>query len=326
MSTPVAPQPAERPPLSPEAKRRRSWWIAGGAAAAAALLFGIGLYRYQWNGGVSQVVTKVLPYPAAIVNGRVIRWSDFQEDLTVLRQFYEDERKRAAPGSAFPSEEEMKTRVLDRMIKDQLAAELADRYGITVTSEDVKKTYEGTILDQAALDTTTGKARAEARAADTLQQLYGLRPAQFQNRILHPFLVRQRLEAAVTQDDALNAEKRKKAEEALAELQAGKAFKDVAIAYSEDPNVATTFGDRGLIGSGLLPKEVEDAAFALKAGETSEVIKSVFGYHVLRVTDRQEKDGKVEKVRLYEILVKPIQLDDYLEAQKKTASIILFVH
>jgi hypothetical protein len=47
---------------------------------------------------------------------------------------------------------------------------------------------------------------------------------------------------------------------------------------------------------------------------------------VLRVIDRQESGGTVFKVKLQEILVRPIQLDDYLEAQKKTASITVFVH
>jgi parvulin-like peptidyl-prolyl isomerase len=99
----------------------------------------------------------------------------------------------------------------------------------------------------------------------------------------------------------------------------------VALAFSEDPSAAATGGDRGLIGRGLLPPEVEAAAFALEDGATSEVVKSVFGYHVLRVTGRQEQGGETVKVKLQEILVRPVQLDDWLEAQKKTASIIVFV-
>lgn len=330
MSAPATP-PKDEQPLRHDAPsasrpRRRILWIAAGASVALAALFGFCLYRYQWRGGVAEVVTKVLPYPAAIVDGRVIRYSDFQDDLTVLERFYQSQRDSAAPGSVFPSEAEMKQRVLDQLIKDQLAEELAARYSIVVTSDDVAKAYDTTILDQAALGTPSGKAKAESRAADTLRQMYDLRPSQFKTDILQPFLVRQKLQTAIQDDETLNAENRKKAEAALAELKAGKPFKDVALAYSEDPSVSSTGGDRGMIGSGLLPPEVEAAAFALKPGETSGVVKSAFGYHVLRVTDRQEDKGKVVKVHLYEILVRPIQLDDYLEAQKKSASIITFVH
>jgi len=310
----------------PDEPRNRVAWIAGGAVLALFLAFGIGIYRYGWKGGLTQVVTNVLPYPAAIVEGRVIRYAEYQEDLAVLERFYEAERGRAAPGSVFPSEEELKSRVLDRLIKDQLAAAMAERYGAVVSSDDVKDAYDSTILEQSALKESGGKARAEARAAETLEELYGLRPSQFKTRVLHPFLVRQKLEEAIREDDALNVEKRKKAEAALSELQSGKDFKDVALAYSEDPAVTTNEGDRGVIGRGLLAPEVEAAAFALGDGETSGVVKSQFGYHVLRVVDHQTQNGATTKVHLQEILVRPIQLDDYLEAQKKTASIIIFVH
>lgn len=321
---PVRPEPLihhGRPP-----RGRRVYAIIAAVFAALIFAFGFGLYRYGWNGGVTQIVTTVLPYPAAIVEGRAIRFSDYRNNLVVLQRFYEAERERAAPGSLFPSEAELKERVLDRLIKDQLAFVLAERYDIVVTSDAVRDAYEATILDQSSLDSPTGKAKAEARAAETLDELYGLRPSQFKNRVLHPFLIRQKLEQAIQNDAELNAEKKKKAESALAELNAGKDFRDVALAYSEDPNAAGTGGERGMIGRGLLPPEVEEAAFALKPGETSGIVKSALGYHVLRVTDRQESSGRVLKVKLQEILVRPIQLDDYLEAQKKTASITIFVH
>ncbi len=328
---PVPPIPPKNPqPLihhgEPPVSRRRLYGLIGGAVAVFLLVFGFGLYRYNWHGGVTQLVTTVLPYPAAIVEGRIIRYSEYQDDVNVLQRFYEAERGRAAQGSVFPTEAEIKARVLDRLIKDQLAFVLADRYHVVVTSEDARSAYETTILDQSALGTSTGKAKAEAQAADTLDKMYGLRPSEFKNRVLHPFLVRQRLETAIQNDEALNAEKKKKAEAALAELKAGKAFKDVAMAYSEDTNVAATGGERGMIGRGLLAPDVEAAAFALKPGETSGVVKSPLGYHVLRVTDRQEINGQITRVQLEEILVRPIQIDDYLEAQKKTASITVFVH
>lgn len=323
MSDPVIPQPA--PPTAP-IDRRRAYAIAGGIFVLALAVFSFGLYRYQWRGGAVEIVTSVLPYPAAIVEGRVIRYSEYQEDLAVLEKFYDAERTRAVSGSVFPSSEELKQRVLDRLVKDRMAEALADRYHVVVSSDDVKKAYDTTILDQASIGTANGKARAEANAAATLKDLYGLEPSQFKTRILYPFLIRQKLETAIHDDESLNAEKRKKAEAALSELKDGKAFKDVALAYSEDPSVAATGGDRGLIGRGLLPPEVEAAAFALKDSETSGVIKSQFGYHVVRVVDHQTQNGATAKVHLQEIMVRPIQLDDYLQAQQKTASIVIFVH
>ncbi len=326
MPIPAASQDAEPKVAAPWFARRRTWLFLFVFGSAASAIFGLFLYRYQWRGGVAEIVTKALPYPAAIVEGRVIRYSDFQDELSALRRFYDAERDRAPSGSAFPDEAELKRRVLDRLVKDTLAEALASRYGIVVTAEDVAARYDATVIDQSALASPNGKAKAEARAADTLRQMYGLRPSQFKTDILRPSLIRQKLEKAIQDDEALNAENRKKAEKALSELKSGKAFKDVALAYSEAADVGTTLGDRGEIGRGLLAPEVETAAFGLSPGETSGVVKSPFGYHVLRVTERQEQGGKVTKVHLYEILVRPIRLDDYLEARKKTASIILFIH
>lgn len=305
---------------------RRRWpWIAGAALAVVLVFFGLGIYRFGWNGRVTRIVTEILPYPAAIVEGRVIRYSDYRKDLEVLERFYKNESERSGGGLYFANPEELKQRVLDRLIKDQLAYALAESYRLVVSSDDVKRVYDSTILDQTLLADAGGKAIAEAKAAETLDDLYGLRPSQFKMRILHPFLTRQKLEVAIHKDLALNVEKLKKAEAAHKELVSGKSFSEVALAYSEDSAVSAAGGDRGMISRGMLPAEVESAAFALKDGEISDVLKSGSGYHILLVTDRQEVNGEILKLRLREILIRPVRLDDYLEVQKKTASITIFV-
>lgn len=316
--------PRSENPAPPVRRIRPGWLVAGGIAVLLAV-FAFGIYRYGWDGAVTQIVSRVVPYPAALVEGRVIRYADFQEDLDVLRRFYEGQRASALPGSRFPEEAELRTRVLERLIKDELAAALAGRYGIAVTSDDVRSAYESTILDQTSLGTAGGKARAEARAESTLRDLYGLDSGTFKTRILHPFLVRQQLEAAIMADDALNAEKIRKAEEAAAALKAGAAFKEVAGKYSEDPSAAATGGERGWLGKGLMPREVEETAKALKVGEVSGVVRSPLGFHVIRLAGR-EGEGDGLRLKVQEILVRPIRLDDYLEAQRKTASVIVFVH
>lgn len=308
-------------------KRVNKWWVIGAVAAFLLVLFGFGIYRWSWHGGVVRMVTTVLPYPAAIVDGAVIRYGDFEENVLILERFYEEERKRVPAGSIIPDAATIRSRVLDRMIRDRLAENLAAREGVSVGSSDVRKAYDASILDQAGRESDAGRARAELRAEDTLSSLYGLTPSQFKDRMLRPFLVRQKLQDIIRKDETLNAEKIKKAEAALAELRAGKDFKSVALAYSEDPTVASTGGDRGFIGRGLLAPEVEAAAFEMKPGELKGPIVSQYGFHVLKVEERRlAVDKTVEKIRLFEILVKPIQIDDYLDAQLKNASVITFVH
>lgn len=76
-----------------------------------------------------------------------------------------------------------------------------------------------------------------------------------------------------------------KAQEILAKLKAQpKEFANLAKEYSQDPGSAAKGGDLGFFGRGLMVKPFEDAAFSLKDGETSELVQSDFGWHIIRVT------------------------------------------
>lgn len=64
-----------------------------------------------------------------------------------------------------------------------------------------------------------------------------------------------------------------------------KSFATLAQTRSRAPE-ASTGGSMGTFGRGELPSELEAAAFGLAAGETSDVVQSPLGYHVLRVDER----------------------------------------
>jgi peptidyl-prolyl cis-trans isomerase D len=61
-------------------------------------------------------------------------------------------------------------------------------------------------------------------------------------------------------------------------------FAKVAKAQSQDPGSAELGGDLGTVEKGVFVKPVEDAIYALKEGETSNLVRSEFGYHVIKVT------------------------------------------
>ena len=76
-----------------------------------------------------------------------------------------------------------------------------------------------------------------------------------------------------------------KAEAVLAEVRAKPDnFAAIAKAQSQDPGSAQNGGDLGVVEKGMFVKPVEDAIYALKAGETSGLVQSEFGYHVIKVT------------------------------------------
>jgi peptidyl-prolyl cis-trans isomerase D len=85
-------------------------------------------------------------------------------------------------------------------------------------------------------------------------------------------------------------ETRKAAREAIdaiaARLQAGEDFAEVAKAESEDPGSAVKGGDLGVFGRGRMVKPFEEAAFSMEPGNTSDVIETSFGYHIIKVEEK----------------------------------------
>ena len=65
--------------------------------------------------------------------------------------------------------------------------------------------------------------------------------------------------------------------------QAPAKFAEVAKANSQDSGSATNGGDLGFFARGMMVKPFDDAAFALKAGEISELVQSDFGYHIIKL-------------------------------------------
>lgn len=90
------------------------------------------------------------------------------------------------------------------------------------------------------------------------------------------------------QDDAqVRADKKKKAEEILAQAKAGKDFAELAKQYSEDSS-AKNGGDLGFFSKGAMVETFDNAVFQMKPGEISPVVESVFGYHVIKLEEVRE--------------------------------------
>jgi peptidyl-prolyl cis-trans isomerase D len=87
-----------------------------------------------------------------------------------------------------------------------------------------------------------------------------------------------------------------KADDVYSQLQKGGNFAELAKKYSEDPGSAANGGDAGWGSKGSWVKEFEEAAFSGKAGVIQKPVKSSFGYHIIKVTDRSDDRFVVEKI------------------------------
>ena len=77
-----------------------------------------------------------------------------------------------------------------------------------------------------------------------------------------------------------------RAQELLAQVRKSPAsFAEVAKKSSQDSGSAPAGGDLNFFGSGAMVKPFEDAVFAMKKGEISDVVESDFGYHIILLTD-----------------------------------------
>ncbi len=143
-----------------------------------------------------------------------------------------------------------------------------------------RRGFQYALLDAAALQQTLHPS--EAAIQSYYQQ--NLEEYRVQNRV-H---VEHILLKTTGKTDAEVAEIRKKAEDVLAKARKGGNFEELAKQYSEDDTTKAKGGDLGWIIRGQTVPEFEQAAFALKPGEVSGLVKSMFGFHIIKMIEREE--------------------------------------
>lgn len=153
---------------------------------------------------------------------------------------------------------------------------------------------EQRVARYALLDFNRLRQRAQVSDAE-VRALYNERIANYQvpNRV-H---VEHILLKTIGKTDAEVEEIRKKAEDVLKQAKKGAKFEDLAKKYSEDAT-KDKGGDLGWIEQGQTVAEFEKAAFSLPKGAVSDLVKTQFGFHVIKVIDRENAHTKpFEEVR-----------------------------
>jgi peptidyl-prolyl cis-trans isomerase D len=85
-----------------------------------------------------------------------------------------------------------------------------------------------------------------------------------------------------------DAEAKQIAQGLLDQLKAGADFAELAKKYSEDQGSAQNGGDLGCFPPGRMVPAFDDAVFALEPGQTSGLVKTSFGYHIIRLKSKRE--------------------------------------
>jgi len=165
---------------------------------------------------------------------------------------------------------------------------------VTISDADIETYYkdhtaqfqapEQASIEYLVLDLEAAKKNVSVNEAD-LKTYYEQNKARFgtkeERRASHILIT------APASASAADREKAKaKAEQLLAEVKKSPTtFADVARKNSQDPGSAEKGGDLDFVTRGAMVKPFDDAMFALKKGDISDVIETEFGYHIIRLTD-----------------------------------------
>jgi peptidyl-prolyl cis-trans isomerase D len=223
---------------------------------------------------------------------------------------------RAVGGAAIPS----------RTVSDRLAALEAQQREISEFRILTEQFLPKVKIDEAKIKAYYEANQAQFQVPERVKAEYVALSAEAiaAQEVVKPEEVRSQWESAFGPKLREKEEARKKAQAIAAEVRKNPAsFAELAKKESQDPGSRDAGGDLGFAPRGSFVKPFEDALFRMKEGQISEVVETEFGFHIIRLTGIQRKDGKEER-RSSHILIpapadaKPLEaMRDQIEADLK---------
>lgn len=313
---------------------------ANGAAGSTAATSPAGAAAQPAPPEAAKPVPTQLPDVIARVNGETITKTDFEEAVRSAEQ-------RA--GSPVPPDQRDRVfrEILDQMIGYKLLIQESKTRKVDVPDSDVEArivsikqqfpTEDAFKQALAQQHMTVDKIKTDARQQmavaklvddaisakvavkpEDIQTFYTQNPKEFQeSEKVHASHIL--ITAAKDADAATKAAARAKAEAILKDVKAGKDFATLAKQNSQDPGSAANGGDLGFFQQGQMVGPFNDVAFALKPGTVSNVVETDFGYHIIKVIEKQP--GRT--VPLDE--VKP-KIEQFLQARNREQQTTAFVN
>jgi len=190
--------------------------------------------------------------------------------------------------------------LLDRMIDQKLIQQAAKEKGVTATEQQVRERMDE-MKEQFGGDASFQMYLAQyGITEDMLKQ-------DVRNQLLIEGLLKPEIKISEEEIKAyfeenkdmfgepeqvkarhILVETEAQAKEIRAKLDQGESFEELAKQYSTDEASKANGGDLGYFKRGDMVPEFEEVAFSLKPGETSQPVKSQFGYHIIRVEDHKQ--------------------------------------
>lgn len=276
-------------------------------------ILGLLVYRLENNSNFVKTVARVFHYPAAIVNGDVISYYDWDREVAGFQ-------KSITLNNAQVPVDKLKKEILEKMIYDQLIREIASDVGVKLEKSDV----------ETEVDNFKKMLQEESKSIEEIaKDFFGWSVDEFVDRVITPTVFKNKLAVELPKSEDVN-EKTKERAEAILKLikETPDDFEKFAIEYSDDKVSAASAGALGWFPRGVMVKEFEDSVFSLEVGEISDLVETIYGYHIIRVDDSlaADEEKEVEEQRLAShILFKFSTFEDYLTEYRNNAKVWRFV-
>lgn len=276
----------------------------------------------------------------ATVNGKAISLEEYDDAMAYYKDYVEYQfgegvwETEASKGLTY--KELYEEYVMDEMTKSLLLVDAAEKEGITVTEEEKQNALENfkvnfqndeeykSFLEQRGM---TEEFIIQELSKETLINNYitskidSLKPNDDELKdIFDDMKMNMQVKASHilvdTEEEALKVIER---------INKGEDFAELAKELSTDTGSGANGGDLDYFNYAQMVKPFSEAAFALETGEVSQPVKSDFGYHIIKLTDKivnGEITVESEKDKLIEYY-KMSKFEDLLEQLKSTAEIVI---
>ncbi len=287
------------------------WHVSILFLAAALVIFVVLLssvvYGVSPTSPVVRTATKIIPYPAVVVNWQPILISTVMEQYDGMMKYYSGSAQSF--GMTAPSEEQALEQVVDTLIRKAIVYQLAEEYEAELDEDSVNE-----LMNQAVADAGTSED-----LVTMLESSFGWSMEEFRLYVIEPLALSGALEDILLEDEEYQADKQAAADSALARIHAGEDFTTVASDASDDESAADG-GHIGFFAQDELPEEWGTAIFALDEGGISEVVETRYAYGVFLVNKFEEVEGVLE-ANIYVIGIKKNSIEDLVQSTTEEAEI-----
>ncbi|EKE19245.1 MAG: PPIC-type PPIase protein [uncultured bacterium] len=275
--------------------------------------------RTEIGGKIAHGISRIVPFPAAIIDWRhIVFMNDVEENLVSVQKFYQTQNFASEGLRVDFTTENGKKRlkikkkeIIDKMVEDRIIEILAKKQGITVSQKDV---------DQAVEQKLNEFGTAEEVKKDLINS-YGWSIDDFKDKIVLPGMYSEALAQKVIANDPNSTKAKEKITQAQKQLEEGKDFAEVVRTYSEGSSKEKS-GELGWVKKDQVVLELQEALFESDTAKKNDVIESSIGFHIIEIKNQRKEEGE-DVLELRQIFVAKNTFADWLIGQKKQMKVMV---